>query len=138
MAYVWGPIAACADMKEMYPRLYKLAMMIQEHEGYFPGSRAFRNCNPGNLRSSAFSTSSDGGYAKFDSYFDGLFALLFDLWIKCDGRSSRRIKPESTLFELIEVWAPAEDSNDPAHYARVVAERLGVDVTQRISWFLET
>lgn len=129
-------IAAAAGMRTLYPRLYSLALAIQEFEGYAPGTRAHVNKNPGNLRFSPYQKGTREGYSEFETYFDGLFALLFDLWLKCDGRSRTGLTPESSVFDLIQAWAPAADGNEPEDYAEFVVMRLGVTTDTKLLWFL--
>lgn len=132
-------VSAAAGMKSLYPRLYTLARAIQEFEGYAPGTRSHRNRNPGNLRSSPFQADDDGGYAIFPAYFDGLFALLWDLWSKCDGRTRTGLGPASTLSNLISVYAPSGDHNDPDVYVNFVVSRFHPSANRetRLAWFLE-
>lgn len=120
---------ACAAYRALYPRLYKVAMAIKAREGWAPGTRSFRNNNPGNLRSSPCAVGSDaagnsGSYCTFADYHTGLFALIRDLFQKCSGHSSH-ITPDESLEKLIHVWAPAEDANDPTSYANFVARVTG-------------
>ena len=105
-------------------------MAIQEHEGFYPphdgkpGSRAFRNCNPGNLRHSSLALNEQDGYAVFEDYHTGLLALLMDLTAKATGHTVTGLGPSSTLRQLIAVWAPPSDNNDTDAYVRSVALRL--------------
>ena len=94
-------------------------------EGWKPGSRSNRNRNPGNLRATSPGPWQDaGGYRVFPTLTQGWLALTGDLTVKFSGLSKTGITPESTLGELIAVWAPAADSNDPASYAAFVADWL--------------
>ncbi len=115
-------VSACAGFKTLYPRIRELARLIQEFEGYDKGSLSFRNNNPGNLRSSPFAQGKKDGYAKFRSYFDGLFGLMWDLWSKTEGRTRTDLRPTSTFLELIQVYAPPGDSNDPDGYANFIIQ----------------
>lgn len=141
-------IAACAGVKALYPRLMKLALLIQEFEGYesgpagrsYDGTMSFRNNNPGNLRSSPFSRSSHEGYAVFNDYFEGLYALLWDLWSKCQGRTSTDLNPKSTLKEMVRVHVLAGDSNDLylSEYCKFLESGLQMFEREiRLYWFLE-
>lgn len=101
-----------------------LAWAILTMEGFKPGTKAWRHKNPGNLRASNFAIRIDDGYAVFREFSDGWMALCGDLTAKCKGARFTRtgLGPESTLGELIKIWAPAADSNDPVNYAAFVAQ----------------
>lgn len=109
-------------------------MAIAEHEGWMPpsekngfkGSRSYRNHNPGNLRSSPFAHSTDGGYAVFANDFVGFNALQWDLLQKSRGNTVTGLNGKSTLRELIYVWAPPSDSNDTEAYIRSVVRATGL------------
>lgn len=100
-----------------------------------PNSLAARNNNPGNLRfiGQKGATRGDKGFAKFESYEAGMQALINDLRSKQTGRTRTGLKPTSTLQELINVYAPKEDSNDPQTYAKYIAGQLGVGLNTPIS-----
>ena len=112
-----------------------LADAISVYEGYWKsGTRANRNRNPGNLRPILRSQPRDeGGYRIFHSLCEGYGALCGDLEIKFAGHSRSGLKPDSTLAELIAVWAPAADSNDPKRYAAFVAQWLTVALGRPIT-----
>lgn len=130
-------IERVAAFKTVYPRLYPLAMAIQEFKGWGPKSRSFRNNNPGNLRYSRFCDQMDDGFVKFPCYFTGLFALLYDLWCKCSGKTTTKLDGGSDLVELFEVYAPLGDGNEPYVYVNHVAARLGLSTDTRLDYFLE-
>jgi hypothetical protein len=126
-------LVACGAFRTLHPQLYQVAMAIQEHEGFFPrrgpnkpGSKAWRNNNPGNLRKSVLAASEEDGFAVFGSYYEGLLGLLLDLAAKATGRTSTNLGPWSTLRQLITTWAPPEDNNDTDAYVRAVALRANV------------
>lgn len=95
-------------------------------EGWYPGSRSYRNNNPGNLRRSKFQLGVKDGYSYFDSYEDGFNALMYDLRQKCTGNTRWELGPESTLLEFAKVWAPTFDGNKPERYAQVVSSHIGL------------
>lgn len=95
-------------------------------------SRAVRNNNPGNLRSSPLQVASADGFAQFNSMEEGFEALMIDLQAKQTGRSKTGLNERSTLQELISIYAPRADGNDPESYASSVARYLGVDVNTPI------
>ena len=101
--------------------LEALADAFMHHEGWFPGSRSNRNRNPGNLRPWKDGQPKDaGGYRVFPSLVDGYQALLDDLEAKIHG--SHGLTPTSTLLDLLNVYAPAGDNNNPNAYAVAVAQ----------------
>ena len=96
-----------------------LADAIMQYEGWHLDSRSWRNRNPGNLRPYALPQPKDAdGYRVFNSFAEGWTALLFDLEAKFNG--SHGLTPQSTIFDLMSVYAPAGDSNAPKRYAGFV------------------
>lgn len=148
-----GWLGTVADfLKKLYERLetptepedsglVKWAEAIKKHEGWFIGSRSYRNLNPGNfrytnyIRSLGAIGSDDGNYSIFPTYEKGWQALLQFLR---DAQANRlysyreyaRAQGHSvpTLRDFFHVYAPSSDSNDPDHYAKTVASYIGVSV----------
>ena len=106
------------------------------YEGWYVFSQSWRNNNPGNLRNSPFQIGTRNGFARFDGYAAGWLALWYDLWAKCTAHTKTRLTPDSTLYDLFNVWAPASDSNHPKKYAETVAMRLSVPPTTKLSYFV--
>lgn len=103
--------------------LEALCDAVQHHEGWYPGSRSYRNRNPGNLRSSPYTATEDkDGYGVFDSLVHGYTALMYDLRAKVTGHSEHGLTPNSTLDDLFDVYAPRSDKNNPNAYAVDVAQ----------------
>lgn len=97
-----------------------LADAIMCFEGFpKPGSRANRNRNPGNIRPLG-DQAGDEGYRVFTSLLEGYQALLDDLQAKVDGHNSHGLGIQSTLLQLLNVYAPAGDNNNPTTYAKYV------------------
>jgi hypothetical protein len=123
--------SACAAFRTLHPKLYDLALAIQQHEGWFPKhgpkaeSRSWRNNNPGNLRKSGLAIRVESGFAVFEDYYTGLLALLLDLAYKCLDHSAHNLGPNSTLEDLIRVWAPPHE-NDTERYVQVACARTGM------------
>ena len=122
------------------PNIEAWAKAIQEFEGYVkPGERysdgtvapngslSYRNNNPGNLRWSPFQAGTRNNFSFFDTYEIGWKALIHQLTIAADGRSSA-YHPNMTLLEFFEKYAPSSDNNFPATYAKFVAKQMGVGV----------
>ena len=99
-----------------------IASTIQQVEGYYPGSVAYRNNNPGNLKyvGQAGATGADAnGFANFPNYNTGLQALDDQIQLYA-GRGL-------SVQGMMQIYAPASDGNDPNSYAAQVASALGVD-----------
>lgn len=115
----------------------KLLWAIGEHEGWFPpdkgmpkgGSRAYRNHNPGNLRKSPFSCGEEQGFAIFRNDLVGWNALQWDLMQKAKGNTSTGLNENSTLRDLIFVYAPPSDNNDSEAYLKDVLDKTGFNET---------
>lgn len=121
-------ICVVASYRALHPKLHALALSMQAQEGYYKNSRSWRNRNPLNLRSSPLADGNDrpdgSGLASFNDYFTGLAAALRDLWGKCVGYSSTGLDRESTVREMLAVWAPPNE-NDTEVYVHAVCERAG-------------
>ena len=87
---------------------------------------ANRNNNPGNIKDST------GKFKVFSTPQEGYAALLNDLEIKKTGQSTTGIKPEHTLVDFANVYAPKSDKNDPAQYAANLANLMGVNPDTQI------
>lgn len=105
--------------------LEAIADAIMRFEGWAPGSISYQNRNPGNLRASRFAIGTDRrGYCVFPCLVVGYSSLLEDLVGKLTGTDAHGLGPRSTLIQLFEVYAPAQDKNDPQRYAEFVASAL--------------
>lgn len=97
-----------------------IAQAIQQQEGYYPGSLAYTNNNPGNLiyAGQSGAVQGSGGFAKFPDYSTGHQALLNQIQLY----ASRGM----TIQDMMNVYAPAgQGSNDPTAYAATVAAAVG-------------
>lgn len=108
------------------PVVSKMAEAIKAFEGWAPGSRSYRNNNPGNLRPVGFSYDGqigldEQGHAIFDTYESGWSALLRQLDLAFSGQSAF-YGPSMTLYEFFARYA--EGNQRP--YAEFVAAQLGV------------
>lgn len=112
-----------------------MALSIAWREGPLrPPSRNYRNNNPGNLRSPHAPAHDSGGYDVYPDFISGYEALLDDLAAKfTDGKNAHGLGQNSTLLDLMKIYAPAEDANNPASYAAFVAERVGLSLGKPIS-----
>jgi hypothetical protein len=122
--------------------LSTVANTIQQVEGYYPGTIAYANNNPGNLRccsagvpcanqSSSGATGCDSNnFAVFPSYDDGYSALENQITLD----ASRGL----SIADFTSKYAPAQDSNDPASYAATIASATGLSVSDPLSAALTT
>ena len=91
---------------------------IQVHEGWYEGSRSYRNNNPGNITAGSFTerygaVGSDGRFAIFASYDDGRYALRVLLF-------NTRVYPTLTVEEAIARYAPASENDVEVYVLAVV------------------
>lgn len=105
-----------------------IAAAIQNQEGYYPGSLAYQNNNPGNLMyaGQAGATQGAGGFAVFPDYQTGLDALDNQIQLYA-GRGL-------TISGMMSIYAPAgSGNNNPTLYASNVAAALGVNPNTPLS-----
>jgi len=95
---------------------------ITVNEGWYPGSRSYRNNNPGNLEIDGDAGRDSGGYGIFSSYNAGRNALVADLKAKVRNYRSW------TLYQVMARYAPPSENNTTAYTNRVAAA-LGGSVT---------
>jgi hypothetical protein len=100
---------------------------ITGHEGWAPGSRSFRNNNPGNLRVTGDQGVDSGGFGVFSTYALGRAALTGDL-----GGKVRKYGAW-TVYQVMARYAPPSDGNDTVGYAAAVAGALGCASTSLVS-----
>lgn len=111
------------------PQLQTLAQAIQTQEGYYPGSLAYQNNNPGNLIyvGQSGATPGAGGFADFATYQDGLNALYNQLNLYSTGACAVCGGQPLTIAQMAAIYAPAgQGSNNPTVYANNMANALGV------------
>lgn len=100
-----------------------LALAHQEHEGWYPGSRSYRNNNPGNLRNGP--PSDRDGFTVYPTYRAGFDALKADLRAKLTGKSVWiDYSKNPTFLDYVKVYAPKDDGNDPNGYAQALIRDL--------------
>lgn len=109
--------------------LTSLANAIQTQEGYYPGSVAYVNNNPGNLvyAGQAGATPGPNGFAVFSSYSAGYQALLNQINLDATRGTDVNGNPTTTVGQLISSWAPASAGNDTAAYISSVTAQTGYD-----------
>lgn len=116
----------------------KWADAIQKHEGWYPGSRSYRNNNPGNIKyiGQKRAIGSDGTFCIFATYADGRQELM-DLLTRAASGKSSYYRPEMTLRQFYAVYAPSSDNNNPDAYALAVAKSMGISVDTQIKNILD-
>lgn len=100
-----------------------IASAIQTQEGYYPGSVAYNNNNPGNLvyAGQAGAVAGTGGFAKFATYQDGYNALQSQIVLDANRGHDVSGNPTTTLSQLITSWAPPSENNTGAYISNVSA-----------------
>ncbi len=116
----------------------KWADAIQKHEGWYVGSRSYRNNNPGNIKfiGQKRAIGSDGTFCIFATYADGRQELI-DLLVRAATGKSSYYRPEMTLRQFYAVYAPSSDNNNPDAYAVAVAKSMGISVDTQIKNILD-
>lgn len=114
--------------------LSTIASTIQQIEGYYPGSIAYQNNNPGNLIYVGQAGATQGTpmagtpyyFASFDSYADGYAALENQIQIYANQGL--------TIDQMMAKYAPASGTgNNPTSYANSIANALGVSSDTPVS-----
>lgn len=108
-----------------------VAQTIQTVEGYYPGSLAYSNNNPGNLKfaNQSGATGKDQyGFAVFPDYNTGYQALLNQINLDA-GRGL-------TIAQFTDKYAPASDGNNPGAYAQSIAGASGLSVNDPLTMAL--
>jgi hypothetical protein len=101
----------------------KMAQAIKTFEGWTPGSRSYRNNNPGNLKyagQAGATGQDDQGHAIFDSYASGWNALIRQLKLAFYGGSSV-YSPSMSLYAFFQKYA----EGNSLQYAEYVAGQIG-------------
>lgn len=106
-----------------------VALAVQKQEGYYPGSIAYTNNNPGNLMyaGQAGAIGKDAnGFAVFPDYATGFQALLNQ--ISLDANRGM------TISQFTASYAPASvPGNNPGVYATNIANATGLSPTDLLS-----
>lgn len=115
------PVSEIANVTGSSIPFDALAQAVQQEEGYYPGSRAYRNQNPGNLRYAGQYGSTgadDAGFAVFPDYQTGFNALVNQLQLDATRH------PDWTILDFVSNYAPSSDNNVPVQYAQNVSTYL--------------
>lgn len=139
-ALVWGikeqidainPVVESKPVEPVIPKrnlLKEFCIAISEYEGK-PGDLNHKNKNPGNIRNV------DGTFKKFKTWEEGMLALEDYVTRACTGRHAS-YKPDFTITQFFEVYAPKSDNNNPHTYASWVAGKLRILTTVKIKEFV--
>ena len=119
-------------------KINQMCLSIQKHEGWYKGSRSWRNSNPGNLRFAGqrLAVGKDhGNFCIFKTYEDG-FTTLRNMITNAATGKSKVYAASDSLYAFFAKYAPAADSNQPREYAEIVARELAVSPTTQIKELL--
>lgn len=125
-----------------FPLLCKLVDAVAKFEGGGPGRNNIGNIRcPGNNTTiwNHLSTGETGGFCNFPDRATGLYALREFYYHVCTSQSNTyntlghqhfNIKKSEnlTLYQVIQIYAPKSDGNDPLHYATTIAGWIGVGI----------
>jgi len=117
-------------------KLVNLCKAMSEFEGWKPDgnfeksakypSVSYRNQNPGNLRSSPFALGVRDEFAFFLDSSVGMFAMQYDIMKKCKGETQTTLTGNSTIQDLISIYACVE-AVALDNYVKHVCERTGLE-----------
>lgn len=111
--------------------LSTIADTIQQVEGYYPGSLAYRNNNPGNIIYTSYyasnfgATPGAGGFAAFPDYSTGYAALQNQIQLDAARGWS--------IYDMMYSWLGSGTGGNTAAYASTIANALGVSTDARVS-----
>ena len=122
-------------------KLINLAQAMSEFEGWSPmnsqlslaggPSVAYRNHNPGNLRYSIFQIGMRDGFSVFYNDVTGMFAMMYDIGMKAQGKTTTGLNGNSTLRELIAKWS-AGTPEGVERYTAYVCSKTGLTPETKI------
>lgn len=118
-------------------RIHAWADAIQIYEGYAPGTRSYRNRNPGNLKYTSYTrTLGPTGFDKqnfciFPTVAVGYAALCTFLSDAAKGELGAYRGVD--LYGFFNRYCPASDGNKPKHYAEYVSQQISVSPYTKIA-----
>lgn len=114
-----------------FPKGIKLLMAAQAQlEGFYPGSKSYRNNNPGNVGTyggihvTSFPTLEKGIEAQWHKVLKGA--------LRVEGARSAYYKPTDTLYKYLSTYAPSKDNNNPLIYTNFIIgyfNKNGITIT---------
>lgn len=147
-----GPLTRSILNKKATSLIPVLAKAIQNHEGYYEGSRSFRNCSPANFKLSSSTVTQymiklgaigvdAQNFVRFPDYQTGFNALCTFLQDAAGGRLSS-YSGDMAIYTgnsqekgFLDVYAPGVE-NDTLSYAKSIQKDIGVPYTTKIKELL--
>jgi hypothetical protein len=117
-----------------------LAEAIIKYSGYLePSSELHAARNPGGLRATSMRhAKNEQGHRIFNSFIDGVQALLFDLQTKLSGKSWAELSPESTLKDLAVAYSlPDTTGSAWARFLRAALHDQSISAETPLSYFTD-
>lgn len=117
-------------------QLIPIAKAIQAQEGWFQGSRSFRNRNPGNIKYTTYTKSlgaigkDEKGFCVFETEKDGFNGLC--RFIQDASNNLLKSYKDCTIKSFFSVYAPSSDKNDPLGYANAVCKKVGCNLNDKL------
>ena len=131
--------------------LAELVKYIMRMEGFFPGSVAWRNNNPGNLdKGPRMNKRDDNGHAVYNKLSDGVadcedliykVSILYPNVTLATFFAGERDETGKVLIGGYPGYAPKVDprgTNDPTAYAKFIAANIKVSADSKLSELLKT
>lgn len=117
--------------------LHDFAKAIEQYEGFYKGSRSYRNNNSGNCRFSPIGYLPIYGEVKRDADNYAIFPTyeLGFLYLKNLCKHKIEKNPTWNFVDFFHWFAPTEDNNKPLIYAGWVGKKVGRDpLTKLVDW----
>jgi len=74
----------------------------------------------------------NGKFLSFNSREEGKQALINQLRLYQTGKSKTGVKPNFTLYEAMDKYAPSSDKNNPKQYSEFIAKKIGITINTPI------
>ncbi len=119
-------------------KLEALAEAIMKYSGYLePSSELHAARNPGGLKATSMKHKhNELGQRTFNSFIDGVQALLFDLRVKLAGESWASLSDESTLKDLALSYShPANTATTWAKFLRAALKDETISAETKLEYF---
>lgn len=142
------PVPEAPNLAPHVSFIEKWAKCIQTYEGFAPGTRAFNNSNPGNMRCvpimNRYAVGKDPqGFCRFSNYTIGFKALCEKLRLDASGESetynamAKQLfgldsAADCTMYQFFQIYAPTGDDNNPKLYSDFVTKNMGISPNTKI------
>lgn len=115
------PVKEVKEPEEKKDYIKLFATAIQEFEGFYPGSKSYRNNNPGNIKDR------QGNFMSFSTYEEGFDYLQDYLYRACTGQH-KAYRPDLTIRQFVQVYAPSSENSDASinNYTSHILTKLEV------------